>query len=116
MCGLLTMDNGALVDVVQTIEFALDMSMVIHGDRGTLTVTTTTVELQGDREYRADHPTDGLSSYAREIVAFADHLEGRRKGPTDGRSERRSLAVVQAGYESAATGLPIRIRERFGEI
>ena len=116
MVGLLTMSSGVLVDVVHSIEFAIGTSLVVHGDRGTLTVTPTSVELQGNREYRADHPTDGLSSYAREVLAFADHLEGRRSGPTDGRSERRSLAVVEAGYESAATGMPVNLRERFGDL
>ena len=36
--------------------------------------------------------------------------------PTSGRSERRSLAIVQAGYESARCGEVIALRERFGEL
>jgi hypothetical protein len=35
-------------------------------------------------------------------------------GPTTAESERRSLAVVQAGYESAACGQSVHLRERFG--
>ncbi len=30
-----------------------------------------------------------------------------------GRGERRSLAIVRAGYESAHTGQPVHLRERF---
>ena len=48
--------------------------------------------------------------------AFADYIAGVSVGPTTGRSERRSLAIVQAGYESAQTGKPINLRERFGDI
>lgn len=116
MVGLLAMSDGPLVDIVQTAEFSLGMSLVIHGDRGTIHVTKDYIELSGDSEHRVDLPTDGLSSYARELLAFADHLEGRQEGPTDGRSGLRSLAVVQAGYESAAAGMPINLAERFGDI
>lgn len=36
--------------------------------------------------------------------------------PAEGRNERRSLAIVQAGYESAQSGEIINLRERFGEL
>ena len=59
---------------------------------------------------------DGLSPFAQEIEAFADYVLSGTEGPTSGRSERRSLAIVQAGYESARSGEVIDLRERFGEL
>ena len=63
--------------------------------------------------YVRDEP---LSAFALEFRAFADCVLKGVEGPTTGRSERRSLAVVQAGYESAATGRPVNIRHRFGDL
>jgi hypothetical protein len=38
------------------------------------------------------------------------------EGPTTGVVERRSLAVVEAGYESMARGEPIDLEQRFGAL
>ena len=62
------------------------------------------------------YPEEPLSSYAHELKAFADYVAGVATGPTTGRSERRSLAVVQAGYESSKSGAPIDLNVRFGEL
>ena len=62
------------------------------------------------------YPEIALSSYAQEIEAFADYVAGISEGPTTGYSERRSLAIIQAGYESARTGKPVHLEERFGEL
>lgn len=51
-----------------------------------------------------------------ELDAFAEYVAGTGGALTDGRSERRTLAVVQAGYESARTGLPVSLRQRFGAL
>ena len=50
------------------------------------------------------------------IEAFADCVPADVEGPTTGQSERRSLAAVQAGYESARSGQAINLRERFGPL
>ena len=50
------------------------------------------------------------------MEAFADYVAGVAVGPTTAHSKRRSLAIVQAGYESAETGRPINLRDRFGEL
>ena len=48
--------------------------------------------------------------------AFADYvLEGPER-PTTGRSGRRSLAIVEAGYEQAKSGEVINMWKRFGEL
>lgn len=49
------------------------------------------------------------------IETFADYVAGVAVGPTTARSERRSLAIVQAGYESTNTSRPTVLRERFGD-
>ena len=55
-----------------------------------------------------------LSPFAQEIEAFADYVLEGVEGPTSGVMERRSLAIVQAGYESAASGEVVDLWERFG--
>ncbi|MFN8418685.1 MAG: hypothetical protein U0528_05500 [Anaerolineae bacterium] len=62
------------------------------------------------------YPKPALSEYAQEIEAFADYVAGDDSAPTSGRSERRSLAIVQAGYESMRTGAAVKLSERFGEM
>lgn len=62
------------------------------------------------------YPPQVLSSYAEELEAFADYVAGEAPGPTTGEGERRSLAVVQAGYESVESGLPVRLSDRFADL
>jgi predicted dehydrogenase len=123
--GLATLDGGASVHVVQSCEVDLPADFaryVIHGDEGTIRATREECELLRAAEGHAgslryvDRPTDELSEYARELEAFADYVSGEAVGPTTAESERRSLAVVQAGYESALAGEPVILRERFGDI
>ena len=47
---------------------------------------------------------------------LADYVAGVAEGPTTGVSERRSLAIVQAGYESAQSGQAVNLTERFGDL
>jgi len=72
--------------------------------------------ITGDGLEAYDHPPQALSSYAAELEAFADCVAGEAHGPTTGESERRSLAVVQTGYESVESGLPGRLSDRFAEL
>ena len=62
------------------------------------------------------YPDAALSDYAMELDAFADYVTAGVSGPTTGYSERRTLSIVQAGYESMATGMPIDLCQRFGEL
>jgi predicted dehydrogenase len=62
------------------------------------------------------YPVQPLSSYALELRAFVGQVRGRGVGPTTGESERRTLAVIEAGLESARTGVPVALRSRFPEI
>ena len=125
MSGILTLANGAQVSVVQSPETRLKgdgRGYAIHGDQGSLRAWHEGCEIfsrefgNEDEPHHLDYPEDTLSSYAQEMEAFADYVAGRSVGPTTGESERRSLAVVQAGYESARSGVPVSLEERFGKL
>lgn len=118
MTGVLTMVAGYQVSVLQTCEARLRGDLggyTLHGDQGSLRATTDGCQvfpLEGD-PFHVAYPESTLSEYALEMAAFADYVAGGY-GPTDAASERRSLAVVQAGYESAMSGQTVVLRERFG--
>ncbi|NOK83613.1 MAG: hypothetical protein GFH27_549305n189 [Chloroflexi bacterium AL-W] len=125
MSGLLTFENGLSVSIVQTREAHIDGRLggfILRGEHGTLHATPSGCTFwPSDMTSHAasiplTYPPDSLSSYAHEIAAFADYVAGRSVGPTTGVSERCSLAVVQAGYESVRTGLPVMLQERFGRL
>ena len=126
MSGLLTLASGAQVSVVQSCETRLKGPLrgySIHGDQGSLQAwrdegcEVFSPEFGNEDEpHHLDYPEDTLSSYAQEIEAFADYVAGLSVGPTTGESERRSLAIVQAGYESASSGVPVILEERFGKL
>jgi predicted dehydrogenase len=120
MSGLLTLKSGVHVSVMQTAETYLgDWSgYVLYGDAGVARASRQGVEVLTNTRDRLplDYPEHALSAYAQEMEAFADYVAGVSVGPTTGRSERRSLAVVQAGYESSETGQPVNLRARFGDI
>ncbi len=122
MSGLLTMESGFQVLVVQTCEARLKGMLggyIIHGDRGSLQASQEEgCDIFGDDQepIYLNYPEAPLSDYALEMEAFADYVAGIAEGPTTGRSERRTLAIVQAGYESARTGEPVNLKTRFGEL
>jgi hypothetical protein len=62
------------------------------------------------------YPASPLSDYALELASFADTVAGLETGPTTGHSERRTLSIVQAGYESIKRGAPIVLYQRFGRL
>ena len=115
----LALESGVCVSVLQTPETKLYGDLkgyVLHGDRGSLRASDEGAQVFTDEEdgTEAAYPEQHLSSFALELEAFADHVSGAAEGPTTGVSERRSLAIVEAGYESAKTGQPVDLLERFG--
>lgn len=123
MSGLLTMESGLPVSVVQTCETRLPHRLgryIFYGDEGCVRASEEGCEVfssAGDRSQEPvflGYPEEELSDYAQEMEAFANYVAGVSVGPTTAVSERRSLAIVQAGYESAQIGQPIHIKERFG--
>ena len=123
MSGLLSMEGGFQVWVLQTCEAKLTGELggfVIHGDRGSIRASQSGCEVVSDEfeegRVSLQYPVSDLSDYAMEMEAFADQVSGVSEGPTTGESESRSLAIVQAGYESGENGQPVNLRERYGNI
>ncbi len=123
MSGLLTLQSGVNVSVLHTCEVELKNRLggyMIYGDRGSVHAHHEGCDVyhaeNGSRPEFVAYPHAELSEYALEIEAFADYVLAEVVGPTTGRSERKSLAIVQAGYESAQTGQPVHLRDRFGEL
>ena len=121
MSAMLTMKSGLNVSVVQSPETRFrgnSGGFLIHGEQGSIRATAEGYELlkEGEDLGVSSYPNAGLSSYALEFQAFADFVAGDFDVPTSGRSERKTLAVVQAGMESTISGQAIRISERFGEL
>lgn len=123
--GILTLTGGLPIAIVQSSETKLPGNLggyVIHGERGSLRAGATHAELfltdaaDPDTPEIVEYPAHPLSEYAQEMAAFAAAVASGQEGLTSGRSERRTLAIVQAGYESIASGLPVHLRQRFGAI
>jgi predicted dehydrogenase len=124
LSGVLTMCSGLNITLVQSCETRPPFDRrgyVLHGDRGSLHANDAGfVAYPSDVDdprvpERVAYAAEALSDYAQEMEAFADHVAGV-PGPTDARSERRTLAVVQAGYEAARDRHPVSPRQRFGEL
>ncbi len=92
--------------------------MTLYGDRGSLhSGRDGYVIYDGDGKGEPmAWPDDDLSDYAHEMEAFADAVSGNAWGPTTAESERRSLAVVLAGYVSAEREAPVRLNEMYPDI
>ncbi len=123
MSGLLTMESGLGVWLLESPETRFPVrqkGFQLYGDRGIVFghasgYFVSSDELDGDDPVWMEYSPAPLSAYALEMAAFADHVGGV-DGPTDGISERRSLAIVEAGLESARRGRPVDLRERYGPL
>ncbi len=122
VCVLLTLATGSSVHLTQTPEAKVKGpagGYTVYGTEGSVRAYGSTVELLADDGTVAEVitcPTPELSSFAQEIRAFAQYVEHDVPGPTSGASELRSLAVVEAGYESMQTGKPINLPERYPDL
>ncbi|MCH8290697.1 Gfo/Idh/MocA family oxidoreductase [Candidatus Poribacteria bacterium] len=121
MSGLLTLESGVHVSVTQTCETRLPHNLrgyIIHGDAGSIIASQDRCDVFSGADDAGifNYPEDELSDYAQEMEAFADYVARLSVGPTTARSERKSLAIVQGGYESARSGQPVNLKTRFGEL
>lgn len=125
MVGVLGLESGVPLALVQTCEskpFSNVQGYKLFGDRGSLRAWGEGYEIYLHEGGKSSPPSVGaypkekLTPYAREMEAFADYVEGTDEGPTTGESERRSLAVVEAGYLSAETGKPVNLVSRYGRL
>lgn len=113
MTGVLTTTDGLAVSIVQSCETQVPQGFsgfVVHGESGTLHGHGETIDIiRPDGVDRRAVQTDGPNAFAREIEAFANYVETGLAGATTGTSERQSLAVVEAGYESARSGTAVEV-------
>ncbi|MCH8115691.1 MAG: Gfo/Idh/MocA family oxidoreductase [Chloroflexi bacterium] len=121
MSALLTMESGVNVSVVQSPETRFRGNTggyLVHGENGSIRAGADSYELfiDGDDSTPRSYPESELSSYALEFKAFVDYINGNEPAATTGVSERKTLAVIQAGAESAEHGNAVDISERFGEL
>ncbi len=117
----LTMCSGVGLHLIQTAEVKLAGGLAgytILGDSGSLRADGEGCCFIADdgSEQVEPYPTAGQSAYAQELAAFAAWVLDGTPGPTTGMAERRSLAIVQAGYESAESGEAIVLSDRFGTL
>jgi predicted dehydrogenase len=125
MVGVLCLENGVPLALAQTCEskpFHSVQGYKLFGDRGSLRAWGEGYETYLHEKRTSSpqpieaYPEAKLTPYAREMEAFADYVDGSHVGPTTGESERRSLAVVEAGYLSARTGKPVDLASRYGRL
>ncbi len=125
MSAFLELESGLGVWFTQTTETNIPPRLrgfQIYGERGVaiggreggydLYLTESDQDAPGQHQ---PYP-EGLSEYALELEAFAANVRGLRDGPTTGRSELWTMAVLEAGVESGQTRRPIDLRDRFPEI
>lgn len=123
--GLLAMRSGLHISIMQSSETHLPDGVggyLIFGERGCIRAGRDALELYrndaapGEQPQTITYPRQPLSEYAQELEAFAQAVLSRKEGLTSGRSERRTLAIVEAGYESIASGAPVDLRQSFGAL
>ena len=121
LAGTLTTTAGFSITLMQSREVFLRDGLdcfILYGDRGSLRATRDGYEIYdgAGRGETQQWPESPLSDYALEMEAFADAVTGDSWGPTTAESERRSLAVVLAGYDSAEREERVRLSEAYGNI
>lgn len=123
--GVLTMQSGLPLSLIQSSETKLPGNLggyTVYGIKGSLRAGKDGAEYfanDADDPHTPQilaYPKADLSEYAQEIAAFARAVSGDGTGPTDGHNERRSLAVVEAGYASMISGEPVVLAEHFGAL
>ena len=119
VCAALRLLEGPVVQLIQTAESKVKgpvSGYVVYGTEGVLHAHEERIDVLDDRGTTIEViecPSPPLSSFAREILDFCEYVESGRPGPTTGESELRTLAVVEAGYQSMGTGRPVCLRERY---
>ncbi|MBT4612629.1 MAG: Gfo/Idh/MocA family oxidoreductase [Gemmatimonadetes bacterium] len=117
----LTLRSGTSVHLLQSSEVKFAGTLggyTIFGDRGSLQADASGCRFIDDagKQELVKYPEMAHSEYAQEMAAFATWVRDGVEGPTTGIAERRSLAIVQAGYESAASGDAVDLDARFGRL
>lgn len=125
LSGTVELENGVVVSLAQTAETDLQPRLSgfrLYGDRGVVIGREHSYDVfigdprEGDQPTTVPYPPQEHSPFALELSAFVETVRGGMPGHTTGRSERRTLAVIEAGYETARTRQPIDLRERYPQI
>ena len=117
--ALLRLNTGCAVHLVQTPESRTRGpagGYMVYGTQGVLRAHDDRIEVLGDQGTATrviECPRPVLSSFAQEVLAFCDYVQMDRPGPTTAESELRTLAVIEAGYESMRTGRPVNLLEGY---
>jgi UDP-N-acetyl-2-amino-2-deoxyglucuronate dehydrogenase len=118
--------NGALgvIQATTSVSPGLPKTIAIHGDRGTAVIEQEDVlrwdftpETEADREIRqrfaqkvgasggASNPGSiSHHGHARQLTDFVKAIREGGKPLVDGREGRKAVAIIEAIYQSAATG------------
>jgi len=118
--ALLTFQNGFALYMLVSPEIGHSdrfSEAVIHGAEASLSADWSkkeSIEIYRSKEEREviTAPRDDPNApFIRQMREFLDAIRERREPLTSGRSERESLAVVEAGYRSMATGKEVALSE-----
>jgi predicted dehydrogenase len=88
---------------------------VINGSLGTIRTLLDSVEVYGEKVGGLDRciriKVEGRDTFLEEVKHFVECIKGHSTPITSGVEERRTLAVVCAGYESLEKGsIPVRVK------
>lgn len=107
--ALMRTEDGVAISLVQSSELLAGpehQGLAVYCENGVIRARPdgVTVKQEGHRERTWELVEGEIQPYVREIEAFVTHLESGCRFPTDGRSEIRTLVVVEAGSQSMRTG------------
>jgi predicted dehydrogenase len=124
--ALLRFKSGAigLIESSTSIQPAMDRKIEIHGEKGTATLTgdsvnisigqtSTMSEKEKQKGSGAASPLAGFSigPHQRQFEAIVHAISNNEDPPVTGKDSLKSLAIVEAIYKSAKTGLPVKMEE-----
>jgi len=122
VAALLKFQNGAVGVVTESFSTKTfkpvcphDCPYIINGGSGTITVYLDEVEVYGDKVGNLDAcvrmKVEKKDTFVDEVKHFIDCVHSGGTPITSGEEERRTLAVICAGYESLnREGAPIKVR------
>ena len=119
--GILKFVNGAVGVVTESFSTKTFKNMspsgcpsVINGSKGTITVYQDEIEIYGEKTGRDSClrlKVEKNDTFLEEIKHFINCVQKDKEPVTSGEEERKSLAIICAGYESLEKGgIPIHVK------
>jgi len=124
--AVLRFSSGAIgvIEGSTSIQPAMDRKIEIHGEKGTATLSGDSVEISIGQTITknknaksngsgAASPLAGfcIEPHRRQFEAIIDAINKNEDPPVTGKESLKSLAIVQAVYLSAKTGLPVKMEK-----